>query len=209
MSYTSFVVEAGSSRIHQTLSLMMVHFSIGVAAIRHDQNAPPLKGKQGVRSLAAAADRDVLFYIDGYRECFTQNHPLPAAIPITITPRQNMAMPLLEGTGEINSVMSGALFAFFAETAVDWVKANVTTDYANFPPVANFARVIRNAVSHSGVISMSSPRAVPVKWRNFSISNMDDGRAIIGTSDFSIGDFYMLLFDLDQELDALDAPLLL
>lgn len=48
----------------------------------------------------------------------------------------------------------------------------------------------------------------PVVWRGLSYSQVDNGRAIMGT-DLSVGDILMLLFDASHELDQRGSPIVL
>jgi len=110
------------------------------------------------------------------------------------------------GMTGLNERVIGALFSVFSEQAVDWIYQNRTTDRDNFPPVANFCRVVRNALAHGGTINIKSPKSPVVSWRGLTYSHADFGKAIINTGDLSLGDLFLLMIELEMELDGLGAP---
>jgi hypothetical protein len=76
----------------------------------------------------------------------------------------------------------------------------------NWPPILNFARVVRNAAAH-GKVKFDNPNAQAVSWRNLTYSPLDNGRQLIG-GDMQLGDVLGLSFDVSDELDALQIPIL-
>ncbi|MEJ7807671.1 MAG: hypothetical protein WKG03_17320 [Telluria sp.] len=68
---------------------------------------------------------------------------------------------------------------------------------ANWPPVWNFARVVRNAMSHGGAINFTNLGSPAVTWRGLTYSPAENGRNILH-SDLWPGD----IFDLIVEMDA-------
>ena len=103
------------------------------------------------------------------------------------------------------SVIKGQ-FVVEIEPWVEWLKANVSSDFQRWPDVANFSRVIRNAIVHGGTININSPNAPAVSWEGLSYSYTDLGRSIF-EDDLGHGDLLVLLMALNDELDALGAPM--
>ncbi len=97
------------------------------------------------------------------------------------------------------------LFLMFFERYIEWMTAT-HGNAADWPETLNFARLVRNSIAH-GKIHIRDPRAAPVKWRGFSYSAADNGRKIIGP-DLRVADILYLMFEADDELDRLNAPVL-
>lgn len=76
--------------------------------------------------------------------------------------------------------------------AIDGKFGNIAT----WPPVWNFARVVRNAMSHGGVINIQNPNAAPVHWNGLTYAPADNGRRILHT-DLWPGDLMDLLIEMD------------
>jgi hypothetical protein len=72
----------------------------------------------------------------------------------------------VRGLKDLTQGVVAALFSIDAEAAVDWVKGNVSTDYHQWPPISNFARVVRNAIVHGGTININSETSPVVTWRS-------------------------------------------
>jgi hypothetical protein len=102
--------------------------------------------------------------------------------------------------------IGSAHFVQFIDPWLDWVRANLTTDYHNWPPLCNFGRVIRNAATHGGTINIESKTAPSVRWYSLQYDHRSRGRAIFG-SDISCADLILLMFEVSDELDKLGAPL--
>lgn len=68
-----------------------------------------------------------------------------------------------------------------------------------WPSVWNFARVVRNAMSHKGIINIKNPNAHAVTWKSLRYSHADNGKAILHV-DLWPGDLIDLLVELDQHV---------
>ncbi len=99
----------------------------------------------------------------------------------------------------------GPTFVEFYENNVDWLKANVSSDYYKWPAPWDFARVVRNAVSHGGVLSIDNPKAQSVSWYGLSYGPAQNKRKIIGT-DLSTADTLILMLEMSDTLDRLGCP---
>ena len=135
---------------------------------------------------------------------------LPSKLGMVVAPKSVVEFP--PGSFDVKGLkglilgLQGANFSLFAERGCDWVRRHYSTDYNNWPPVANFSRVVRNAIVHGGKVNIQSPRAAPVAWRGLSITHKDHGKAIIQPDYLGAADLIALMLDLDLELNLLGAP---
>lgn len=70
----------------------------------------------------------------------------------------------------------------------------------HWPPVWNFARVIRNAMAHGGKISILHPNDPPGRWKGVHYTISDNGRDILA-NDLWPGDLFDLIIEMDTFLD--------
>jgi len=105
-----------------------------------------------------------------------------------------------------DSVTNGMYLEMF-ETHAPWLGANVNSDSNQQPELVRFARMVRNAIGHHGIISWDNPNPAipPVKWYNFEISRLDNGRRFIGT-EFHMYHSIALMIEFSDELDRLGCP---
>lgn len=207
-SSQSYRITESTYRCFETISLILLYMVVATEAMKDTLPKNMAKSNRG-RMAAAAVQRDLAMTLGGYLDCYLYGAPFPAEVIIEMTDKLPPFVPAGEakGSGWISSLMIAALFSSYAEKANDWVRTLHGTDYANWPPVSNFARVIRNAIVHSQKVNMANPNAAAVSWRGHTISHADNGRKIIATGEYSGGDFIVLMLDLEDELNALGAPL--
>jgi hypothetical protein len=101
------------------------------------------------------------------------------------------------------------IYVDFFETHRPWLESQYGADAYAWPPLMNFARVVRNALSHhGGRIHFDKPSAKPVGWQHLVYSPSDEGRLVFGdeTADFDLADMIILLFEIADELDNLGCP---
>jgi len=96
-------------------------------------------------------------------------------------------------------------FQVFFASHCDWIRTNISTNYHEWPEVWNFARVVRNAITHGGTININSENAPTVEWRGVVYNHTKFGTPI--ETELAVGDLFFLMLDMDQELDDLGAPL--
>ena len=107
----------------------------------------------------------------------------------------------------IGDTIIAPIFLMFFEPYNDWLDDTYGRGSApTWPPVLNFARVLRNSIAHNG-IHFRNPEAPPVSWRTLSYGPANEGKKIIGR-DMSLGDVLGLMFEADEALRALNAPIL-
>lgn len=72
-------------------------------------------------------------------------------------------------------------------------------DVSNWPDVWNFARIVRNSMSHGGKVHFDNPNANPVSWRGLVYAPSNNGRRILHT-DIWPGDLFDLITELEQAI---------
>jgi hypothetical protein len=99
------------------------------------------------------------------------------------------------------------VFVDFFERHRPWARTKCGGDAYAWPTILNFARVVRNAISHhDGHVHFENPNADPVQWRHLVYSPADNGKQIVGT-DIQLGELIILMFEISAELDRLGCPL--
>jgi len=100
------------------------------------------------------------------------------------------------------------IFLMFFERYNLWLNQTNGRDSAeNWHPTLNFARVICNAAAH-GSIQFRDPNALPVSWRDLTYSPADNGKSVVGVQ-MQLGEMLALMFETDDVLTKIDAPILL
>lgn len=94
-----------------------------------------------------------------------------------------------------------AQFLLYYETYVGWAASVGALVTINSNSVWRFARVVRNAISHAGRISIDDKGFVPVSWANVTLGQIDNGREIIGV-DLELPDLMLLMLDMDVTLES-------
>lgn len=143
-----------------------------------------------------------------FRRAFLNAEPASIEFGIRDAWAWDSNLPRTEGLNRLSRSVHHALFMLHIEPWLDWIKVNVSTDYHRWPPVANFCRVVRNAIVHGGRINIASPKAPVVSWESLAYSYENLDRQILDT-DISFGDLMVLAFAFNDELDGLKAPLTL
>jgi hypothetical protein len=99
------------------------------------------------------------------------------------------------------------IFLRFYEQHIHHIRWEFKSDTKAWPQIFQFAWAIRNAIAHhDGYINFTNENYPPVKWHTLSFSPTDKGNPVFSAS-FTIGDLFMLMFDLSDELDAIAAPI--
>lgn len=108
-----------------------------------------------------------------------------------------------ESFGGVRSLLDyagTAQFILYYESYVDWVRAKADNSIAKLNPVWGFARVVRNAISHGGSVSIKDPSFSPVSWAHLTYGP-DDHRGLIIGSDLEMPDLMLLMLDMDVTLE--------
>jgi hypothetical protein len=100
----------------------------------------------------------------------------------------------------------GSIFTTFYENHATWISANVHGDKSKWPPPYGFARVVRNAFSHGGVINIDNPKTPDMSWHNLTYGPAQNKRQIIGM-DLPFADIIILIVEMRDDLDRRGCPL--
>lgn len=104
------------------------------------------------------------------------------------------------GFSEILRHTIAPIFVDFFENAKHSLERQFGNSPEHWPPIWDFARVVRNACSHGGHLHMAGSKPRPVSWHHLNYYQALNGREIVGY-DLSVGDMLVLLFELGDELD--------
>lgn len=94
-------------------------------------------------------------------------------------------------------------FAFISyyESQIEHIKSKFGKGSESWPEVWNFARIVRNALSHNGQIHIKNVSASSVSWSGFTYGYPNNGRSIV-FSDLGFVEFILLMEDMDSYLNA-------
>jgi hypothetical protein len=104
-------------------------------------------------------------------------------------------------------LVASVIFVNFIERYQHWTKTKYSQDLTKWPPVINFARLIRNACSHSGKLTFAKPTSFGGSWHGLTYSAGDDGRRVIGV-DLFFPEIVILMLEVGDELDRAGAPVI-
>lgn len=203
------LVVANKERFFPHLYDMLAFKAITVQAISRARDIAGWIDQSAAEIPCPCADLVMHAVLDGY-VTHVMEGSLPPYILLQVRDGVRYGTPrgrdqLLPTYHLIDHQVMGSIFSLFADEAVEWVKANVSTDYDNWPPVANFARVIRNGIVHRA-ISMNNQNAPIVSWKTRSIGPANHGERVFHHKTFDTGDLIPLMMDLENELTSLGAP---
>ena len=97
-------------------------------------------------------------------------------------------------------------FTELYEDAVPWLLANVNGDRSLWPEPWNFARLVRNAISHGGTLNLDNPNAVTGSWHHLTYGPAQNKKQIIGT-ELLFPDILILMLEMSDKLDQLGCPI--
>jgi hypothetical protein len=76
-----------------------------------------------------------------------------------------------------------------------------------WPEVWRFARVVRNAISHGGKVRIEKQTEPIVQWYGAAYDYGSNGKVAFGPNgDLEFADMVVLMFEMDDALDALKCP---
>jgi hypothetical protein len=117
------------------------------------------------------------------------------------------AQSTVKGHGAFALTLITPIYVDFFERHRLWIKATFGGDAYAWPPIFNFARVLRNFVSHhAGHVHFDNTNAAPVTWHNLTYSPADEGKKVL-VADIDVGDLIVLLFEIGDEIDRHNCPL--
>jgi hypothetical protein len=150
-----------------------------------------------VKTLRAVAQGKPLTEI---RFAFLEKKPAPPLPP-------GKVQTTVKGHGAITLSAITPIYVDFFEKHRLWIKASFGSDAYKWSPLFNFARALRNFISHhAGHVHFDNPNAMPVNWHHLQYSPADEGKKVIA-ADIDIGDFIVFMFEFADELDRHGCPL--
>lgn len=102
------------------------------------------------------------------------------------------------GAKNLHSLSLQSCFLRYFETNRPTIEARFGKDPSAWPPAWNFARVVRNAFAHGGLLTFQNASAQAVSWQGLTYGPSRQGRQLI-FQDMSFVEVVALL----EELDAL------
>lgn len=95
----------------------------------------------------------------------------------------------------IRKVMAGCYLTYY-EDIKDIIEGRFGPDPLHWPPMLQFARIIRNAFAHNSEITIRKLTLAPVTWRHLTYGPQDNGRNIF--NDFFVVELIDLMKDVEQ-----------
>lgn len=143
------------SSVLQTSAFLQGMFLGWKILIGHSTNLRP---GDHIRVAAGLLSKQVCFLAHGPLQSLTLDR-MPESIIVVTEDTEHTSGGVTTGgmSGLFQAVFETEFQVFFANYS-EWIRLHVTTDYHNWPPVWNFARVVRNAISHGGAINISISR---------------------------------------------------
>jgi hypothetical protein len=130
---------------------------------------------------------------------FHPNQPEPLAAGKTQT--------TVRGYGDYVLGAVTPVYVDFWEKHRRWVRASCGSESHKWPPLFEFARMVRNFISHhSGHVHFDNPNAPTVAWHHLSYSPTDEGKRVIG-AEMQLAELIILLFEMGDQLDQMGCPL--
>jgi hypothetical protein len=130
-------------------------------------------------------------------------------IQIGFDPRNNLSTPLgkVEGFNKILLGLITPVYVDFIEKHRSWIRSAYGGDANAWPNLLNFARLVRNFISHhGGRVHFDNSNAPSVAWHSLTYGPADEGKLAVG-GDLFLGDMIILLVEVSHELDRLGCPL--
>lgn len=202
------IVERGKHRLLDPLNqLCILTASIGIASSYFADGHVSFKEGEYLAAESKQFSLDVRLPLYGPVQCALEGL-IPSKIEIgfhkipSVKKTYNKNTPGFKDAF-MNTVSS--IFVNFYENSKPFLATKFGSDCARWPSVWDFARVVRNACSHGGKLSMTGDNAHPVAWHHLKYENSMNGQQIVG-GDFAFGDLLVLMFELSDKLDEHGCP---
>lgn len=133
----------------------------------------------------------------------------PAKLELVyIDPNDPAAQPTSNGVQFSSSAawqmvhgLVGSMFIRYFENSKEKIEAKFGSNTSSWPERWNFARVVRNALTHRGIVEIRNPAASPVVWRGISVAPSDNGKQILSRNNLiDVADLLVLIEELDQDV---------
>lgn len=196
-------VERGKHRlIDQLNQLCILTASIGIATNYFVDGNNPCKEGEHLAVECKQFPREVLLPLYGPVQ-LAINGQKPDLIKIRFVKSRVIKKTYSTNAPGFRNVLIhafSAVFTDFYENTKPFLKATFGPHQADWPPLWNFARVVRNACSHNGKLYFENETHSPVKWQHLTYAPSMNGLPIVG-GDLSFGDILGLMFELSADLD--------
>ena len=93
----------------------------------------------------------------------------------------------------------GGCFTQFWDKVVPIAETKFGSDLSKWPPILNFARVIRNSFAHGNRIHFQNPAAAAVHWKSIQYAPTDNGQIVL-YNDMGLADFIVLFEEVPDAL---------
>lgn len=178
-----------------TVSLTLTHelYLTGKAGKYKSNHRVLLTGKQ-IR-------KNLLFYPSILLDKFFHEFKLVRKLNFEEEPvnvRKNARLKLSAYEKPLFSFAQSMFINYFERFRLD-IEQKFGNDTTNWPTDWNFARVVRNSISHSGCVNFQNLSAAPVSWLGLTYSPADNGRKVL-FYDLWFGDLIYLMIDMDRSL---------
>jgi hypothetical protein len=205
----------GRHRLHERLNnLLITNSALCIAAYYLLHGAAKFKPGEHMAWVCKQLDIEIKLPLHGPLEAALSNKMLDL-IRLTCLPRERDPWPaplfkspaVTYGLTNVSANMVAPIFVEFYEAYCDWIFKRFHKP-KNWPPVWRFAHVIRNSVSHGGLIDID-PRDDPSPWYGLTYSSADNGHRPMGglNPDLGAGDILILIFEMNDALDELNCPI--
>lgn len=189
--------------------LMQLVISVVVAGHSASQNRRVATGNSIHRS--AQFNTDVLIPIDGVIEhAFSDVKPALIQLKIGLLnfPTEPPNTGRTSDWSALRTLISSVIFVNLYEAHKPWIDDTYKNDLTKWPPVWNFARVVRNAIAHSGNLYFKDPKtSAGAEWHHIKYEANRHGDKIIDQELF-FPEMVLLMIEMGQALDAVSAPIL-
>lgn len=105
----------------------------------------------------------------------------------------------LSGLVGVHGSLISSTFVKYFEDHRPSIELKFGKDPYCWPSCWNFARVVRNALSHGGVVNFVNSSAKPVSWMTLTYSPMENGRPLL-YNDMTSVELILLLEDMDAQI---------
>lgn len=143
----------------------------------------------------------------------TMENLVPELLEVRVAMPPGLKKELRKGYGSkklqwdnLHTLCAAIIFVNFYENYTEFFEHEWKNNMEAWPRVIAFAKVIRNAISHSGTLRFRSSNSPSVTWRGLTYSPADHGKKVFD-GDMSAADIIFLMLEMGDALDAVGAPI--
>lgn len=155
---------------------------------------------QSMSMAGQASGKNLVIYPDEIFERMVKQDSRKGRIPFAAS--ASYADTVGVSTGAIAETLEGfsqAMFTNYYENNLAAIEARFTAATKNWPAVLQFARLVRNSMSHGGQISITNSSAPPVTYFGLTYSHLNNGVKILH-NDLTTADIFFLMLDVDMAI---------